>query len=121
VAVTTSVEEPRPDFEINALGTFNVLEAARRGAPGVPLLLTSTNKVYGGMETIAIEERDDRYGYRDHPEGMDESFPLDFHSPYGCSKGCADQYVRDYARIYNMPTVIFRMSCIFSSAASSPW
>ncbi len=115
VAVTTSVTNPREDFEINALGTFNVLEAARTVADHPLVLFTSTNKVYGGMEDVVIEERDTRYEYRDFPQGIDESRPLDFHSPYGCSKGAADQYVRDYHRIYGIPTIVFRMSCIYGT------
>lgn len=115
VAVTTSVTNPRDDFDINALGTFNVIEAARTVADRPLVLLTSTNKVYGGMEDVVIEEQPTRYAYRDYPEGMDESRPLDFHSPYGCSKGAADQYVRDYHRIYNIPTIVFRMSCIYGT------
>jgi CDP-paratose 2-epimerase len=111
VAVTTSVVNPREDFEINALGTFNVLEAIRTAAIDPVVVFTSTNKVYGGMEDVEVVERGGRYTYKDLPEGADESRPLDFHSPYGCSKGTADQYVRDYARIYGMRTVVFRMSC----------
>ena len=113
VAVTTSIDSPRDDFETNALGTFNVLEAARRSGRRPMVLFTSTNKVYGGLESVAVEPHGTRYqasapGFR----GATEGTPLDFHSPYGCSKGAADQYVRDYARIYNLPTVVFRMSCI---------
>ncbi|MFZ1792944.1 MAG: SDR family NAD(P)-dependent oxidoreductase, partial [Anaerolineae bacterium] len=100
VAVTTSVTNPREDFEINAFGTFNVLEAARAQQKPPALSYASTNKVYGGMEDIQVELRGNRYEYADHPEGIDEHQPLDLHSPYGCSKGTGDQYVRDYARIY---------------------
>lgn len=113
VAVTTSVSDPRLDFTINALGTFNVLESIRRLNNPPVLIFASTNKVYGGMEHIRIDENETRYHYADFPDGIDESFPLDFHSPYGCSKGCADQYVRDYARIYGLKTVVFRQSAIF--------
>ncbi len=113
VAVTTSVRDPRTDFEINALGTFNVLEAARR-APRPPMVIySSTNKVYGGMEDLAIVQDGNRYRYAGNPQGAGEDRPLDFHSPYGCSKGAADQYVRDYARIYGLRTVVFRQSCIY--------
>ena len=113
VAVTTSVQDPRSDFEINALGTLNVLEAARL-APEPPIVFfASTNKVYGGMETVAVVEEATRYRYRDLPAGVPEHQLLDFHSPYGCSKGAADQYVRDYARIYGLKTVVFRQSCIY--------
>nr|AQQ74447.1 hypothetical protein [uncultured bacterium] len=113
VAVTTSVEDPRTDFEINLLGAVNALEAVRKHAPGAPFLFTSTNKVYGGMEEQTIVKRGDRYEYETLVNGVPETQPLDFHSPYGCSKGGADQYVRDYARIYGLRTVVFRMSCIF--------
>lgn len=112
-AVTTSVQDPRADFEANALGTFNVLEAARRLDPAPILLYASTNKVYGGMEDASVLERDTDYAYADFPYGVPETQPLDFHSPYGCSKGAGDQYVRDYARIYGLPTVVLRQSCIY--------
>ena len=106
VAVTTSIDDPRSDFEINAGGTFNILEAARLSGRNPFVLFTSTNKVYGDLAiTNGGLEACRRYG-------ISESQPLDFHSPYGCSKGTADQYVHDYARIYNLPTVVFRMSCI---------
>ncbi len=113
VAVTTSVVKPRADFEINALGTFNVLEAARLNERKPVVLYASTNKVYGGMEDVDVVERDTRWEYKDLPHGCPETQPLDFHSPYGCSKGTGDQYVRDYARIYNLPTVVMRQSCIY--------
>ncbi len=113
VAVTTSVTQPREDFEINALGTFNVLEAVRAQSAPPAIFYASTNKVYGGMEEVVTELRGERYVYRDYPEGISEQQPLDFHSPYGCSKGAGDQYVRDYARIYGLKTVVFRQSCIY--------
>lgn len=113
VAVTTSVANPREDFEVNALGTLNVLEAARKAPGRVPVLFTSTNKVYGGLEGLQIVERGRYYALADGSPGVDEAWPLDFHSPYGCSKGCADQYVRDFHRIYDLLTVVFRMSCIY--------
>ncbi|HEM60948.1 MAG TPA: SDR family NAD(P)-dependent oxidoreductase [Chloroflexi bacterium] len=113
VAVTWSVTDPREDFEINALGTLNVLEAVRACETPPILLFTSTNKVYGGMEEVEIVELDTRHAYASLPQGVSEAQPLDFHSPYGCSKGAADQYVRDYARIYGLRTVVFRMSCIY--------
>lgn len=113
VAVTTSVTHPREDFEINALGTFNVLEAARISGRKPIFLFASTNKVYGGMDDVEVVEQETRYMYKDLPLGCPESQPLDFHSPYGCSKGTGDQYVRDYARIYDLPTVVFRQSCIY--------
>jgi CDP-paratose 2-epimerase len=111
VAVTTSVADPVHDFEVNARGTLNVLEAARRH--GCAVFYTSTNKVYGGLDDVAVVEQPTRYAYAERPHGIDERQPLDFHSPYGCSKGAADQYVRDYARIYGLRTVVFRMSCIY--------
>ena len=112
-AVTTSVTNPRHDFDTNALGTLNVLEAVRRHAPGAALLFSSTNKVYGSLEHERTVNRNGRYELADRPQGISETCPLDFHSPYGCSKGAADQYVRDYSRIYGMRTVVFRQSCIY--------
>jgi CDP-paratose 2-epimerase len=113
VAVTTSVEDPRHDFEVNALGTFNVVEAARRSARDPVVLYASTNKVYGELEGSRVVEDATRYSLSDPVGGVSESQPLDLHSPYGCSKGAGDQYVRDYHRIYGLPTVVFRQSCIF--------
>lgn len=116
VAVTTSVVDPRADFEINALGTFNVLEAVRTAADARPAVIySSTNKVYGNLEHVRVVERNGRYAYEDLPFGVDEREPLDFHSPYGCSKGTGDQYVIDYARIYGLKTVAFRQSCIYGT------
>ncbi len=112
-AVTTSVKNPREDFEINVVGTLNLLEAIRTQGANPILIYASTNKVYGGMEDIAIVLEGSRYTYRDLPEGIPEDRLLDFHSPYGCSKGTADQYIRDYARIYGLKTVVFRQSCIY--------
>jgi CDP-paratose 2-epimerase len=111
VAVTTSVADPRLDFEVNTAGTFNVLDAARRSGKKPFILFTSTNKVYGeaGLGTPVISGK--RYVIPNHA-GTSEAQPLDFHSPYGCSKGAADQYVRDFGRIYGLPTVVFRMSCV---------
>lgn len=113
VAVTTSVTDPRADFEANALGTFNALEAARQVGNDPVFVYSSTNKVYGGMEEVQIVEGDTRYAYADFPEGVPETTPLDFHSPYGCSKGAGDQYVRDYHRIYGVRSVVMRQSCIY--------
>lgn len=113
VAVTTSVKDPRADFEINALGTLNLLEAARSIAPETPFIFASTNKVYGALEDLALVEGKMRYEFRDYPQGITEWRALDFHSPYGCSKGAADQYVVDYSRIYGLPTVCLRQSCIY--------
>jgi CDP-paratose 2-epimerase len=113
VAVTTSVTDPRDDFEINAQGTFNVVEAARLSGNNPILIYASTNKVYGGMEDVEVVEDTTRWRYKDLPFGAPETQPLDFHSPYGCSKGAGDQYVRDYSRIYDLPTVVMRQSCIY--------
>jgi CDP-paratose 2-epimerase len=116
VAVTTSIAEPLEDFTVNAEGTLNVLEAIRAQASPPGLVVTSTNKVYGGLDDIALERVGQRYAptameLRTH--GISEARPLDFHSPYGCSKGTADQYVLDYARTYGLKTAVFRMSCIY--------
>lgn len=113
VAVTSSVDDPRHDFEVNALGSFNILEAARKSSHQPIVLYSSTNKVYGDLEHLPTVELETRYAFRDLPEGISEQEPADFHSPYGCSKGAADQYVRDYSRIYGLPTVVFRQSCIY--------
>ena len=113
VAVTTSVVKPREDFEINAFGTFNVLEAARLNGRDPIFIYSSTNKVYGGMDDVEVVETATRWGYKDLPFGAAESQPLDFHSPYGCSKGTGDQYVRDYSRIYGLRSVVLRQSCIY--------
>lgn len=113
VAVTTSVADPRSDFEINALGAFNVLDAARRQTEPPVVVFTSTNKVYGGMEELPVRETARRYELPTAPHGISENRPLDFHSPYGCSKGAADQYTIDFSRIYGLRTVVFRMSCIY--------
>lgn len=113
VAVTSSVLDPATDFQVNAVGTFNVLEAARNSGRKPFLLFTSTNKVYGALDSVPVTECGTRYRAKDPLfRGVSEMEPLDFHSPYGCSKGTADQYVRDYARIYGLPSVVFRMSCI---------
>jgi CDP-paratose 2-epimerase len=113
VAVTTSVTDPQTDFDINAAGTFNLLEAVRVSGGSPVFLYASTNKVYGNMEHEGVERQGGRYGYKRLPHGVSEAAPLDFHSPYGCSKGAADQYVRDYARIFGLRTVVFRQSCIY--------
>jgi CDP-paratose 2-epimerase len=113
VAVTTSVRDPREDFEINALGTFNIVEAARLSPTPPVLLYSSTNKVYGKMADVATEDREGRYAYVGMPGGIPETRSLEFYSPYGCSKGAGDQYVLDYHRIYGLRTVVLRQSCIF--------
>ncbi len=115
VAVTTSVLDPRDDFENNALGTFNALEAARASGSNPIFLYTSTNKVYGGMDDVVVEETPTSYRYRDFPLGIPETQPLDFHSPYGASKGSGDQYTRDYARIYGLRTIVMRQGCIYGT------
>ena len=116
VAVTSSVADPVHDFEVNVRGTINLLEELRRLAVPPPLLYTSTNKVYGDLADVELARSDDRYepiqlAVRDH--GIGEDRPLSFCSPYGCSKGAADQYVLDYATSFGLPTVVFRMSCIY--------
>lgn len=113
VAVTTSVTDPREDFEINALGTFNVLEAIRESGSSPAILFSSTNKVYGNLEDMPVAEEATRYAFSGGKTAVREDQGLDFHSPYGCSKGSADQYVRDYARIYGLKTVVMRQSCIY--------
>lgn len=113
VAVTSSVADPRRDFEVNALGGLNFLEALRALERPPVAVYSSTNKVYGGMEDVGIRLVRGRYAYARLPHGVPEGRPLDFHSPYGCSKGAADQYFRDYARIYGMRTVVLRQSCIY--------
>ena len=113
VAVTTSVADPRSDFEINAAGTLNVLEAARLARRKPAVIYSSTNKVYGSLESCRILEQNGRYMLADFPQGIPESYPLDFRSPYGCSKGAADQYVLDYGRVFGLNTVVLRQSCIY--------
>jgi CDP-paratose 2-epimerase len=116
VAVTTSLVDPIEDFEVNARGTLNLLEALRAQPTPPPLLYTSTNKVYGALEDVSLRRRGRRYIPTDDAiagSGIGEARPLDFHSPYGCSKGAADQYVLDYAHTYGLPAMVFRMSCIY--------
>lgn len=121
VAMTTSIANPRMDFEINALGTLNVLEAVRQHSPDSVIVYSSTNKVYGDLEQWEYQEREKRYFCPDHPQGFDESIPLDFHSPYGCSKGAGDQYMLDYARIFALRTVVFRHSSIYGGRQFSTY
>ena len=116
VAVTTSVEAPLEDFEINLMGTINLLEAIRATGRKIPLVFTSTNKVYGQLEGLKVRRNGTRYEPVDSDirlRGINEDRPLCFCSPYGCSKGGSDQYVLDYARTYDLPTAVFRMSCIY--------
>lgn len=116
VAVTSSVVNPIHDFEVNLKGTFHLLEAIRKSPHQPPLIFTSTNKVYGNLQDVEMQEKESRYVPADkqlEQYGIDEKIPLDFHSPYGCSKGAADQYILDYSRTYGLKTAVFRMSCIY--------
>jgi len=125
VAMTTSIQNPRLDFEINALGTLNVLEAVRIHSPTTGVIYSSTNKVYGDLSRYSYTANNNRYAMPQFPFGIDENLNLDFHSPYGCSKGSADQYVLDYARIYNLRTIVFRHSSMYGgrqfSTADQGW
>jgi len=113
VAMTTSIANPRMDFEVNVMGTHNLLEAVRQHAPNATVVYSSTNKVYGDLEQFTYSETDTRYQCIEHPVGISEQTQLDFHSPYGCSKGAADQYMLDYARIFGLKTVVFRHSSMY--------
>ncbi len=113
VAMTTSIDNPRMDFEVNVMGTHNLLEAVRQHAPEASVVYSSTNKVYGDLEQYTYRETDTRYECIEQPNGFDELTQIDFHSPYGCSKGAADQYMLDYARIYGLKTVVFRHSSMY--------
>lgn len=116
VAVTTSIDNPAHDFAVNAQGTFTLLEAIRKAKNPPSLLYTSTNKVYGAIEGCGVRKSGLRYEPLDpqlRSHGLGERTPLDFLSPYGCSKGCADQYVLDYARSFGIAAAVFRMSCIY--------
>jgi CDP-paratose 2-epimerase len=116
VAVTTSLDDPSTDFDVNLRGTFTLLEALRQRSSPVPLIFASTNKVYGDLQDIALERRGDTYVPVDgevRAAGIGEARPLDFHTPYGCSKGAADQYVLDFSRSFGLPTAVLRMSCIY--------
>jgi CDP-paratose 2-epimerase len=113
VAMTTSIANPRMDFEVNVVGTHNLLEAIRCHVPEAMVIYSSTNKVYGDLEQFSYVETDTRYECVDRPNGFDETTPLDFHSPYGCSKGSADQYMLDYSRIFGLRTVVFRHSSMY--------
>ncbi|MBI5006903.1 MAG: GDP-mannose 4,6-dehydratase [Nitrosomonadales bacterium] len=113
VAMTTSIANPRMDFEINVMGTHNLLEAVRQHAPEAIVVYSSTNKVYGDLEQYTYSETETRFVCNEHPNGFDEKTQLDFHSPYGCSKGAADQYMLDYARIFGLRTVVFRHSSMY--------
>jgi CDP-paratose 2-epimerase len=113
VAMTTSLASPRLDFEINALGTINILEAVREHVPTCGVVYSSTNKVYGDLEEFRYEENPQRYTCLDRPDGFDERTPFNSHSPYGCSKGCADLYMIDYARMFGLNSVVFRHSSMY--------
>ena len=115
VTMTKSITNPYKDFEVNALGAMNVLDSIRKYSPQTGVIFSSTNKVYGDLENYTYEETPTRYICKEFPKGFDESIPLDFRSPYGCSKGCADQYMLDYARIYGLKTVVFRHSSMYGS------
>lgn len=113
VAMTTSIENPYKDFEINSVGTINLLDAIRRFSPHTAVFYSSTNKVYGDLEQYTYQETDTRYICKEFPNGFDESVPLNFQSPYGCSKGAADQYMLDYCRIFGIRTTVFRHSSMY--------
>jgi len=115
VAMTTSIEKPYEDFQVNALGTLNVLESVRLHSADTIVLYSSTNKVYGSLEHLRYRETETRYVLVDYPFGIDESLKVEGYSPYGCSKLCAEQYCRDYARIYGLRTVVFRHSAMYGS------
>ena len=115
VAMTTSIENPYKDFEINTLGAINVLDSIRKYSPETSVFFSSTNKVYGDLEYYTYEETDTRYVCKEFPNGFDESVPLDFRSPYGCSKGAADQYMLDYYRIFGVKATVFRHSSMYGS------
>jgi CDP-paratose 2-epimerase len=121
VAITTSLSDPRMDFEVNALGSFNVLESVRKYSPGTIIVYSSTNKVYGDLEWTRYVENDTRYTTPDFPEGFPETIPLEFHSPYGCSKGTADQYMLDFYRMYGIRTVVFRHSSMYGGRQFSTY
>jgi len=115
VAMTTSIANPRLDFEVNAMGTYNLLDAVRKYSPDSVILYSSTNKVYGDFEHLTFDEKESRYECREYPKGFPETISLDFHSPYGCSKGSADQYLLDFNRIFGVKTIVFRHSSMYGS------
>lgn len=121
VAMTTSIDNPRLDFETNALGTFNMLEGIREYCPESIFIYSSTNKVYGSLDWVEYKEDGKRYVAEKFLEGFSESLPIDLQSPYGCSKGAADQYVLDYSRLYNLRTVVFRHSSIYGSRQTATY
>ena len=111
--MTTSIDDPRKDLMTNVLGSFNVLECVRKYSPNALIAYSSTNKVYGDLNWLELQENLTRYFPIDYPNGLDENLPLDFSTPYGCSKGSADQYFRDWSRVYGIKTVVFRHSSIY--------
>jgi len=113
VAMTTSIVNPRLDFEVNVIGTYNVIEAVRKYSPETMIIYSSTNKVYGDFNYLTFDETEKRYLCKEYPDGFDETLPLEFHSPYGCSKGAADQYLLDSYRIYGIKTVVLRHSTMY--------
>ena len=115
VAMTVSISDPQKDFETNAVGTFNLLDSIRKFSRSSIIIYSSTNKVYGDLEDIEYIEKDTRYIPKKYPRGFDESLSLNFQSPYGCSKGAADQYILDYAKMFDLNTVVFRHSTIYGS------
>jgi CDP-paratose 2-epimerase len=119
VAMTTSVKDPFGDFRTNVLGTMNLLETLRMNAPEAALLYSSSNKVYGSLAGVRLTEKATRYTTLDHTSGVDERASLDFRTPYGCSKGAADQYVVEYARTYGLRTAVFRHSTIYGGRQHS--
>jgi CDP-paratose 2-epimerase len=121
VAMTTSIANPMYDFEVNAVGSLNVLESVRQHLPETMIIYSSTNKVYGDLEWVEYEEKDFRYIAKGFVEGFAENTPLDFRSPYGCSKGAADQYMLDYARIFGLKTVVFRHSSMYGGRQFSSY
>ena len=121
VAMTTSLRDPRYDFEVNAMGSLNVIEAIRMHQKDAVLIYSSTNKVYGDLEWVKYEERATRYVTPDFPKGFDETIPLGFASPYGCSKGAADQYMLDYARMFGLQTIVFRHSSMYGGRQYSTY
>ena len=121
VAMTTSIDNPVIDFEVNALGSFNLLEAIRLFSPQSSVVYSSTNKVYGDLEQYSYSETETRYTCIEKPSGFDEDTPLDFHSPYGCSKGAADQYMLDYSRIFGIKTIVFRHSSMYGGRQFSTY
>jgi len=121
VAMTTSINDPRSDFEINVLGTINILESVRKYVPKAIIIYSSTNKVYGDLENVTYYETDTRYQAIGYENGFDENTQLSFHSPYGCSKGAADQYMLDYHRIFGLKTIVFRHSSMFGGRQFSTY